>query len=87
VKISFDLNSSAKILQPSHRPKPRKIDVGQLAHQLISLLRQPAELQVWQEHDSAGNLSWSAYHPVTKCSVYGLSEAEMRIWIEQRKYC
>lgn len=87
MKTSFDLNRSTTTLRPPHQPKLRKIDLGQIAHQLVSLLKQPTELQVWQEYDSAGCLVWSAYHPVTQCSVYGLSEAAMRTWIEQRKYC
>lgn len=42
------------------------------------------ETRVWKEYDREGNVCWSAYNPVTRQSVYGISETEMRIWIERR---
>jgi len=44
------------------------------------------EVQVWQKTDRYGNTYWQAYDPKTGKSTSLGSEAEMRIWIEQRYY-
>ncbi len=44
------------------------------------------ELQVWQKTDRYGNTYWQAQDPKTGNSTILGSEAEMRIWIEQRYY-
>jgi hypothetical protein len=41
------------------------------------------QLQVWQV-SHLGQKYWNAYDPVSGCRVNGLSEAEMRAWIEER---
>jgi hypothetical protein len=50
-------------------------------------LNHSTELQVWQECDQDGNLSWSSYDPTTKRSIHHICENQMRIWIEQRNHC
>lgn len=45
-----------------------------------------SELQVWQKTDRYGNNYWQARDPKTDKSTSLSSEAEMRIWIEQRYY-
>ena len=44
------------------------------------------ELQVWQKKDRNGNAYWQAFDPKTRKFTSLSSEAEMRIWIEQRYY-
>lgn len=39
--------------------------------------------RVWQVRQS-GKLYWNAYDPVSQCRVEGLSESEMRAWLEHR---
>jgi hypothetical protein len=43
-----------------------------------------AEPHVWYTRDAEGNLWWHAHDSVTGRSLYDASEAEMRIWLEQR---
>jgi hypothetical protein len=45
-----------------------------------------AEPRVWYTCDGEGNLWWHAYDPITGRSLYDVSEAEIRVWIEQRHY-
>lgn len=54
--------------------------------QLIYFLTTTNELQVWQSRDRHGNTCWNAYDPLTGRSTKLSSEAEMRVWIEQRYY-
>lgn len=44
------------------------------------------ELQVNQKTDRRGHKYWQAYDPKTGDSTSLSSEAEMRVWIEQRYY-
>ena len=45
-----------------------------------------AEPRVWYTCDAEGHLWWHAYEPMTRRSLYDASEAEMRVWLEQRHY-
>lgn len=53
---------------------------------LVNFLTTTNELQVWQSSDRHGNTWWNAYDPATGRSTKLSSEAEMRVWIEQRYY-
>lgn len=44
------------------------------------------ELQVWRKIDRHGHTYWQAHDPTTGKSTCLGSEAEMRVWIEQRYY-
>lgn len=62
----------------------KRLDLKKMVRLLLQSLNQSTELQVWREFDQAKNYVWSAYDPVTKRSVYHISEDEMRAWIEHR---
>lgn len=49
-------------------------------------LSNSTELRVWHTQDRLGNIWWSAYDPTTKQSIYEVSEAQMRTWIEKRHH-
>jgi len=53
---------------------------------LVESLIQGQELKIWQSTDRFGNTHWYAYDPMTSSSVTRDSEAEMRVWVEQRYY-
>lgn len=57
-----------------------------LVRNLIQTLTCGHELQVWRKTDRDGNAYWQAFDPKTRKSTRLSSEAEMRIWIEQRYY-
>jgi hypothetical protein len=57
-----------------------------ITEKLIQALTRGHELQVWQKKDRNGNAYWQAFDPKTRKSTSLSSEAEMRIWIEQRYY-
>lgn len=42
------------------------------------------EPQIWQTRDRNGNVLWNAYDPISDRSLYYASEAEVRIWLENR---
>lgn len=52
----------------------------------IQVLTRSHELQVCRKKDRNGNTYWQAFDPKTRKSTSLSSEAEMRIWIEQRYY-
>ncbi|MDX2243703.1 MAG: hypothetical protein NW224_23730 [Leptolyngbyaceae cyanobacterium bins.302] len=78
--------TSLNLSRIAHLPKfdLKRINLGKIARSLLSQLHQSTELQVWQEFDQAEHCFWNAYDPITQRSIYGISEAEMRVWIEQR---
>ncbi|AFY90329.1 MAG: hypothetical protein CLLPBCKN_008036 [Chroococcidiopsis cubana SAG 39.79] len=57
-----------------------------IIEKLIQALTRSHELQVWRKKDRNGNAYWQAFDPKTRKSTSLSSEAEMRIWIEQRYY-
>lgn len=54
------------------------------AQSFMQRLVADAEPRVWYTCDAKANLWWHAHDPVTGRSLYDASEAEMRVWIEQR---
>jgi hypothetical protein len=44
------------------------------------------EPQIWQEVDRHGQLYWHGYDPQSGNYFTSDSEAEMRVWVEQRYY-
>ncbi|MGL5922353.1 hypothetical protein [Chroococcidiopsis sp.] len=57
-----------------------------ILEKLVRALTRGHELQVWRKKDRNGNPYWQAFDPKTRKSTSLSSEAEMRIWIEQRYY-
>jgi len=53
---------------------------------LIQYFTSRNDVQVWQKKDRYGHTYWQAYDPVTESKISLASEAEMRVWIEQRYY-
>lgn len=51
---------------------------------LVNCLFEDKDLQVWQTIDQQGITQWHAYDPRDRSDIHGLSEAEMREWIECR---
>ena len=76
-------------IQPQHRPNQfswlRMSDFwDNFWNALCQQLVKPAELQVWQTRDNTGSIWWSAYDPATGRLIEHVSEAQIRIWLEQR---
>ncbi len=55
-----------------------------LFRSLISQLSSEAGPAVWQTHDAAGRAVWSAEDRASGRSIRGVSEAELRVWLEAR---
>ena len=53
---------------------------------LLTTLTNNNELQIWQTTDQLGNTWWNGYDPATGRFTSLATEAEMRIWIEERYY-
>ena len=51
---------------------------------LSSLTKTSSSIRVWKHVDSAGRETWSAYDRDFDRTANRLSEAEMRVWIEER---
>lgn len=50
---------------------------------LVAIAAEP-EPRVWQRTNRKGEVWWQGYDPATGCSVFLTSEAEMRVWLEER---
>ncbi len=57
-----------------------------LLQQIISTLTQEPEPRIGQVKDSFGNTIWCVYDPITGQSARLNSEAEVRVWLEERYY-
>jgi len=60
--------------------------INNICERIVTAIAHANELQVWQTRDRFGNTSWHAYDPATGSSTCLNSEAEMRMWIEERYY-
>ena len=67
-------------------PKKNKLVsiINSISQRLVAVMTNEQELQVWQSSDRSGKTWWHGYDPVTGRSVCRDSEAEMRIWLEER---
>ncbi len=83
MKASF---KASRITRSSSKFDLKQINFNMMVRSLLSWFDHSTELQVWQECDQDGNLSWSAYDPTTKQSIHHICENQMRIWIEQRNH-
>lgn len=60
--------------------------VNKICQRIVTLINHASELQVWQTRDRSGHSWWNGYDPSTGKSIRLDSEAEMRMWIEERYY-
>lgn len=69
-----------------NKNKIRKLSSGfnQFWQHLVTSLAQGQEPRIWQHTDRAGKIWWHGYDPHTERSICVDSEAEMRIWLEER---
>ena len=66
----------------------QSLSLGQqaLSRFLSSLTMTSSSVRIWKHVDSAGRETWSAYDRDFDRTANRLSEAEMRVWIEERYY-
>ncbi|MFB2934899.1 hypothetical protein ACE1B6_06435 [Aerosakkonemataceae cyanobacterium BLCC-F154] len=60
--------------------------INKICEGFVTLINHASELKVWQSRDRKGHTCWNAYDPTTGKSISLDSEAEMRMWIEERYY-
>ncbi|MGA9379475.1 MAG: hypothetical protein WBV73_11970 [Phormidium sp.] len=60
--------------------------INKICERFVTLINHASEPKVWQSSDRAGHTWWNAYDPTTGNSISLDSEAEMRMWIEERYY-
>lgn len=60
--------------------------LSNLGQQFSQSMSRWAELKIWQKSDRQGNISWHGYDPNRGEYVAFGTEAEIRMWIEQRYY-
>jgi len=58
-------------------------DIGKF---LVRHLFVSPDVQIWCTYDDQRNIWWNAYDPVSRRSIYRLSEEQMLVWVEQRYY-
>ena len=55
-------------------------------HETMARLMGSGEPQVWQSVNAAGQIAWNAYDASSEEAIYGVSEAEVRSWLENLHY-
>lgn len=83
----LDYQSLELIPSSKAAAKTQKFSLSILARLWRSVMRHwtaAPELRVWQSRTLMNRIVWNAYDPVTGDSISVGSEAEMRLWIEQR---
>ena len=71
--------------QETAKPHPQG-RVGNFWHVAMARLMMPSEPQVWQTVNAAGQTTWNAYDANSENAIYGVSEAELRSWLENLHY-
>ncbi len=79
------LQISDKSLQ-KHQIKSHIVSTINKVLQLFAYFSTNNEPRIWITADRDGKLYWHAYDPVSDTRVCLDSEAELRIWLEQRYY-
>jgi hypothetical protein len=79
--------SNSPLIHRTHLPEIKSklaTLINKICEGFVTLINQASELKVWQSRDRAGHTWWNAYDPNTGNSISLDSEAEMRMWIEER---
>ncbi|WP_404788743.1 hypothetical protein [Altericista sp. CCNU0014] len=90
MKSTLTCNIYQFLASATHGQKPSK---PSLQEKLIHMFRSASayftagsEPYVWETTNAAGYPQWNAYDPTTRTAIEGVSEAELRIWLEERHY-
>jgi len=77
---------SSRSRKPTANPTQERLSkrISNLLRMLVSQMGGGDGPLVWQTHDAAGHAVWSAEDRVSGKSIQGVSEAELRIWLEAR---
>lgn len=86
IKYSFPklLEQILNQAEPNSSKNKLVSTINSIGQRLVAVMTKEQDLQVWQSSDRSGKTWWHGYDPVTGRSVCRDSEAEMRIWLEER---
>lgn len=81
----IDVDSLDSLEQLTHAAKlQRSRTLGQWFEALLNRWGSEPEPRIWQTGDRAGNIIWHVYDPTRNTSASFASEAEVRVWLEER---
>jgi hypothetical protein len=90
MKSTLTRNIHQFLASATHCQKPSK---PSMKEKLTNIFRSASayftavsEPCVWETTDAAGYPQWNAYDPTTRTAIEGVSEAEIRVWLENRHY-
>ena len=74
--------------RPSLRVEKREYGsfLGAFWQSLLKLLLGSSEPLIEKQLDNNGQTTYSIYDPITQQQISSLTEAEVRVWLEQRYY-
>ncbi|MEM8505300.1 MAG: hypothetical protein AAF716_19370 [Cyanobacteria bacterium P01_D01_bin.1] len=58
--------------------------IGRLSANVLSLLSVSSDPHVWATCNAAGKTVWNAEDPISGKVILGVSETELRVWLEER---
>jgi hypothetical protein len=81
----YQFIASATHCQKSPTPglKDKLVRVFQSVKAYLNVGSEP---YVWKTTSAVGDSQWSAYDPITHTAIEGVSETEVRVWLEERHY-
>lgn len=79
------LSTQAFDIQPEIQEfSPKRLDLKKIFAEVVRFLSDSSEPRIQFKRDRLGNHFWRVYDPSTNQSATFSSEAEVRIWLEQR---
>jgi len=88
--LSWHVNHPLDVPFKDERQEPaqthRQGKFSNFWHVAMARLMMPSEPQVWQSVNAAGQITWNAYDANSEKAVYGVSETELRSWLENLHY-
>jgi len=81
--IQIDSLDSLERLTTAARLRRSRI-LSQWIEALLNRFGSAPEPRVWQTGDGAGNITWHVCDPASNTSASFASEAEVRVWLEER---
>ncbi|MEM9909040.1 MAG: hypothetical protein AAF921_28925 [Cyanobacteria bacterium P01_D01_bin.44] len=73
---------SGQALKAQGQPRSKRL-IQQTWIWMKNKLFHSSDIKVWYTCDIKGTRLWSAHNPITRHTIHGVSDSEIRRWVEQ----
>ncbi|MFP4008755.1 MAG: hypothetical protein ACLFV6_12225 [Spirulinaceae cyanobacterium] len=85
-KSPTQLPQAPQALRPKESEFQRRSPWQKIGHWVYETLVLTQEPKIWLKRDREGLMYWEAFDPVNQTRDYFATEADVRVWLEQRYY-